>query len=60
MSGTPKAPRTCDAGRLTPEGTIAVFATVQSEGDRQIHGETEHYSLDVKGKHDPDFFFHLP
>lgn len=36
-----------DEGELKPEGTVAFFATVQSEGGREVTRDIEHYSLDV-------------
>jgi hypothetical protein len=34
-------------GELSPAGTVAVFATVQQEGDRQVSRDIEFYNLDV-------------
>lgn len=34
-------------GELSPTGTVAVFATVQQEGDRQVGRDIEFYNLDV-------------
>jgi hypothetical protein len=34
-------------GELDPKATVANFATVQREGEREITRDTEHYSLDV-------------
>jgi hypothetical protein len=36
-----------DEGELKPEGTVALFATVQNEGEREVTRDIEHYSLDV-------------
>jgi hypothetical protein len=36
-----------DEGELKPEGTVAFFATVQKEGDREVTRDIDHYSLDV-------------
>lgn len=36
-----------DEGELKREGTVAFFATVQKEGDREVTRDIEHYSLDV-------------
>lgn len=35
-----------EEGELTREATIALFATVQPEGEREVQRETEHYNLD--------------
>lgn len=34
-------------GELKPDATVANFATVQKEGDREVSRDIEHYSLDV-------------
>ncbi len=34
-------------GELSPESTVAKFATVQSEGARQVERQIEYYNLDV-------------
>jgi hypothetical protein len=34
-------------GELTPEATVRLFRTVQSEGGREVTRELEHYSLDM-------------
>jgi prophage maintenance system killer protein len=34
-------------GELTKEATVAKYATVQKEGDREVTREIEHYNLDV-------------
>jgi hypothetical protein len=36
-----------EEGEVTRDATVAVFATVRSEGEREVQRETEHYSLDV-------------
>jgi hypothetical protein len=36
-----------DEGELAREGTVAYFATVQREGDREVNREIEFYNLDV-------------
>ena len=36
-----------EEGELTPGATVANFATVQREGDREVSRDLEHYSLDV-------------
>lgn len=36
-----------EEGELSREGTVANFATVQSEGERSVERDTEHYNLDV-------------
>jgi len=36
-----------DEGELKQQATVAFFATVQKEGDREVTREIEHYSLDV-------------
>ena len=36
-----------DEGELKQEATVAFFATVQTEGDREVTRDIEHYSLDV-------------
>jgi hypothetical protein len=36
-----------DEGELKPEPTVAKFATVQKEGDREVSREIEFYNLDV-------------
>jgi hypothetical protein len=36
-----------DEGELSAEGTVAKFATVQREGDREVTREVDHYNLDV-------------
>jgi hypothetical protein len=36
-----------DEGELKSEGTVALFATVQKEGGREVTRHIEHYSLDV-------------
>ncbi len=36
-----------DEGELAPEATVAFFATVQSEGDRQVERQVERFNLDV-------------
>ncbi|MBL8480245.1 MAG: virulence RhuM family protein, partial [Sterolibacteriaceae bacterium] len=36
-----------EEGELSREGTVANFATVQSEGERSVERDIEHYSLDV-------------
>ena len=36
-----------DDSELVREATVAVFATVQGEGERTVRRETEHYNLDV-------------
>lgn len=36
-----------DEGELKPEATVAFFATVQTEGGREVVRDIEHYSLDV-------------
>ena len=39
--------RVFDEGELEREATVAKFATVQMEGDREVVREIEHYNLDV-------------
>ncbi|TVZ47472.1 virulence protein RhuM/Fic/DOC family protein [Olleya sp. Hel_I_94] len=34
-------------GELSKEGTVAKYATVQKEGDREVTRDVEHYNLDV-------------
>ncbi len=34
-------------GELSKEATVAKYATVQKEGDRQVTRDVEHYNLDV-------------
>ncbi|MBR6464349.1 MAG: virulence RhuM family protein, partial [Verrucomicrobia bacterium] len=34
-------------GELDPKATVANFATVQTEGDRQVERSIEYYNLDV-------------
>ncbi len=34
-------------GELEPEATVAKYATVQREGERQVNRELEHYNLDM-------------
>ncbi len=34
-------------GELSKESTVAEFATVQTEGTRQVERQVEHYNLDV-------------
>ena len=36
-----------DEGELTPEATVAKYATVQTEGSRQVSRDIEYYNLDV-------------
>src|ERR1035441_1962856 len=36
-----------EEGELTPEPTVAKFATVQKEGNREVSREIEFYNLDV-------------
>lgn len=36
-----------DDGELTPESTVAKFATVQNEGNREVTRNIEYYNLDV-------------
>ena len=36
-----------DEGELDPEGTVAYFATVQTEGHRTVERTVEHYNLDI-------------
>ena len=36
-----------DEGELDPAATVAKYATVQTEGNRQVEREIEHYNLDV-------------
>lgn len=36
-----------DEGELTPAATVAFFATVQQEGERQVRRDIEFYNLDV-------------
>ena len=36
-----------DDGELRPEATIAKFAIVASEGDREVARDVDHYNLDV-------------
>lgn len=36
-----------EEGELVKEATVANFATVQSEGNRQVHRSIEYYNLDV-------------
>lgn len=36
-----------DEGELSRDGTVANFATVQSEGERSVERDIEHYNLDV-------------
>ncbi len=36
-----------DEGELRPEATVAKFATVQLEGERQVTREVEYFNLDV-------------
>lgn len=36
-----------EEGELSPLATVAEFATVQSEGDRQVNRQIEYYNLDV-------------
>src|SRR5882762_7021641 len=36
-----------DEGELKREATVALFATVQKEGEREITRDIEHFSLDV-------------
>lgn len=36
-----------DEGELTREATVRKFRTVQTEGERQVQREIEHYNLDV-------------
>lgn len=36
-----------EEGELSREGTVANFATVQNEGERNVERDIEHYSLDV-------------
>jgi hypothetical protein len=36
-----------DEGELKRDATVALFATVQKEGDREISRDIEHFSLDV-------------
>jgi Virulence protein len=36
-----------DEGELEPAATVAKYATVQTEGNRQVEREIEHYNLDV-------------
>lgn len=36
-----------DEGELAPSATVAFFATVQQEGDRQVRRDIEFYNLDV-------------
>ncbi len=36
-----------EEGELRPEATVAKFATVQTEGDRQVTRAIDHYNLDV-------------
>ena len=34
-------------GELSPEATVRLFRTVQSEGDRSVERDVEHYNLDM-------------
>jgi len=36
-----------ESGELSKEGTVAFFATVQNEGDRNVARDLEYYSLDA-------------
>lgn len=36
-----------EEGELNKEATVAIFATVQNEGDRQVLRQIEHYNLDM-------------
>jgi len=36
-----------DEGELSPEATVAFYATVRQEGDRQVRRDLEHYNLDA-------------
>ena len=36
-----------ESGELSPEATVAFYATVRSEGNRQVNRNLEHYNLDA-------------
>jgi len=36
-----------ETGELSPEATVASFATVQTEGNRRVERQIEHYNLDA-------------
>jgi len=36
-----------ESGELSPEATVALYATVRQEGSRQVNRQLEHYNLDM-------------